>query len=159
MCNLYSITHQRSCDHSVLPRSQFPRSLRFSPALTLFNTHLPHTPHAQIARRANPPHTSTLASSGKSKPCSRASRLDEEGRFGRSSRHVRRGCGGRGGHVGRTWLMRTAKSCGSGAPMQALNSQSAQAPWGRRWQPSMVIGKSTKETVKTIAQGMPVDPA
>jgi hypothetical protein len=23
----------------------------------------------------------------------------------------------------------------------------------------MVIGKSTKETVKTIAQGMPVDPA
>jgi hypothetical protein len=27
----------------------------------------------------------------------------------------------------------------------------------RRWQPSMVTGKSTKETVKTIAQGMPAD--
>jgi hypothetical protein len=90
-----------------------------------------HTPHAQTARRANLPHASSLASSGKSKPCSRPSRLDEEGRFGRSSRHVRRGCGGRGGHVRRTWLMRTEKSCGSGAPMQALNSQSAQrAPWG-----------------------------
>jgi len=124
------------------------------------HTHLTHTPHAQTARRANLPQAPLLASSGKSKPCSRASRLDEEGRFGRSSRTVRRGCGGRGGHVGRTWPKRTAKSCGSGAPMQALNSQGAQrAPWGRRWQPSMVIGKSTKETVKTIAQGMPVDPA
>jgi hypothetical protein len=33
------------------------------------------------------------------------------------------------------------------------------ASHGRRWQPSMVTGESTKETVKTIAQGMPVDAA
>ena len=31
------------------------------------------------------------------------------------------------------------------------------ASCGRRWQPSMVTGKSTKETVKTIVQGMPAD--
>jgi len=30
-------------------------------------------------------------------------------------------------------------------------------PARRRWQESPVTGKSTKETVKTIAQGMPVD--
>ena len=40
-------------------------------------------------------HTSALAASGKSKRCSRASRLDEEGSFGRSSRHGGRGCDGR----------------------------------------------------------------
>src|SRR5712664_3149534 len=31
------------------------------------------------------------------------------------------------------------------------------ASHGRRWQPSMVTGKSTKDTVKTIAQGRPDD--
>ena len=51
----------------------------------------PHTPHAQIARRANLPHASALATSGKSQRHFRPSRLDEEGRFGRSSRYVRRG--------------------------------------------------------------------
>src|ERR1700692_312556 len=71
-------------------------------------THLPttqfsHARHAQIARRANLSHASALAASGKSQRCSRASRLDEEGRFGRSSRYVGRGCGGRCGHVRRTW--------------------------------------------------------
>src|SRR5450755_1116068 len=30
-----------------------------------------------------------------------------------------------------------------------------QASWGRRWQTSPVTGESTKETVKTIARGMP----
>jgi hypothetical protein len=48
-------------------------------------THLPdgqfpHAPHAQIARRANLPQVSALATSGKSERPSRASRLDEEGR-------------------------------------------------------------------------------
>ena len=63
----------------------------------------PHVRHAKIARRANLSQVSELAPSGKSKPSSRASRLDEEGRFGRSSRYVGRGCGGRCGHVRRTW--------------------------------------------------------
>ena len=44
----------------------------------------PHTRHAQFARRANLPHAFTLAASGKSPRCSRASRLDEEGRLSRS---------------------------------------------------------------------------
>src|SRR5580700_11333775 len=30
-----------------------------------------------------------------------------------------------------------------------------QASWGRRWQESPVTGESAKETVKTIARGMP----
>jgi hypothetical protein len=74
------------CSRTHLPDGQFP-----------------HARHAQIARRANLSHMFALAPSGKSRRCSRASRLDEEGRFGRSSRYVGRGCGGRGGHVRRTW--------------------------------------------------------
>jgi hypothetical protein len=38
----------------------------------------------------------------------------------------------------------------AGAKVAALNESD-----DRRWQPSMVTGKSTKETVKTIVQGMP----
>src|SRR6266436_2559395 len=52
-------------------------------------------------------------------------------------------------------LQRTAKSCGSGAPTLALRSRERFRE--RRWQKSPVTGKSTKETVKTIAQGMPAD--
>ena len=48
-------------------------------------------------------------------------------------------------------LMRTAKSCGSGAPM--LASSLRNDLHRRRWQESPVTGKSTKETVKTIACG------
>jgi hypothetical protein len=40
----------------------------------------PHARHAEIARRANPPHLFVLAASGKSERSSRPSRLDEEGR-------------------------------------------------------------------------------
>jgi hypothetical protein len=76
----------------------------------------PHSPHAQIARRANLPHPSALALSGKSQRSSRASRLVEEGRFGRSSRHVGRGCDGRGWHVRRARRTRTVKSRGPGTP-------------------------------------------
>ncbi len=36
--------------------------------------------------------------------------------------------------------------------------EDALASHGRRWQPSMVTGESTKDTVKTIAQGRPDDP-
>jgi hypothetical protein len=49
-----------------------------------------HICNADFARRANLPHLLTLALSGKSIASSRASRLDEEGRYGRSSRNVRR---------------------------------------------------------------------
>src|SRR5205814_8779006 len=51
--------------------------------------------------------------------------------------------------------MRTAKSCGSDAPTLA-SSFAVNAR--RRWQTSPVTGKSTKETVKTIARGMPGEP-
>src|SRR4051812_23519249 len=49
-------------------------------------------------------------------------------------------------------VRRTAKSCGSDAPTLA-SSFAVNAR--RRWQTSPVTGKSTKETVKTIARGMP----
>jgi hypothetical protein len=49
-----------------------------------------HICDADFARRANLPHLLTLAPSGKSKASSQPSRLDEEGRYGRSSRNVRR---------------------------------------------------------------------
>ena len=52
----------------------------------------------------------------------------------------------------RTALKRTAKSCGPDAPTLV---SSWRVNRKRRWQPSMVTGESTKETVKTIAQGMP----
>src|SRR5712671_6879579 len=48
-------------------------------------------------------------------------------------------------------LRRTAKSCGPDAPTLA---SSWRVNRKRRWQTSMVTGESTKETVKTIAQGM-----
>src|SRR6266581_1124415 len=63
-------------------------------------------------------------------------------------------------------LKRTAKSCGSDAPRLASSFAEASRPnraldktisAGRRWQNSMVTEESTKETVKTIARGMPGD--
>src|SRR5882757_7982055 len=48
----------------------------------------------------------------------------------------------------------TAKSCGPDAPTLV---SSWRVNRKRRWQPSMVTGESTKETVKTIARGMPGD--
>src|SRR5258708_27011481 len=50
-------------------------------------------------------------------------------------------------------LKRTAKSCGPDAP--TLASSLAELSARRRWQESPVTGESTKETVKTIAQGRP----
>jgi hypothetical protein len=58
--------------------------------------------------------------------------------------------------------LRTAKSCGPDAPTLASSSREAsflQVSRGRRWQESPVTGESAKETVKTIARGMPGDPA
>src|ERR1700719_3033475 len=85
-------------------------------SVILSEPRLRHTRPAKIARRANRSQANALAASGKSERCFRASCLDEEGRYGQSSRHVRRGCDGRGGHVRRTWLARTAKSRGPGLP-------------------------------------------
>ena len=97
------------------------------------DTQFPHTPHAHFARRANLPHPPSLASSGKSQAAFRASCLDEEGRFGRSSRTVGRGCDGRGWHVRRTWRTRTAKSCGPDPP--TLES----SPLVTNWQATVAI--------------------
>ena len=52
-------------------------------------------------------------------------------------------------------LLRTAKSCGPGAPTLALSLRERFRE--RRWQKSPVTEESTKDPVKTIAQGMPVD--
>ena len=49
--------------------------------------------------------------------------------------------------------MRTAKSCGPDAP--TLASSWRRQLRRRRWQTSPVTGESSKETVKTIAQGRP----
>jgi hypothetical protein len=49
----------------------------------------------------------------------------------------------------------TAKSCGPDAP--TLESSRWRQLRRRRWQKSPVTGESTKETVKTIARGMPGD--
>jgi hypothetical protein len=48
----------------------------------------------------------------------------------------------------------TAKSCGPDAPTLV---SSWRVNRKRRWQTSMVTGESTKETVKTIARGKPVE--
>jgi len=59
----------------------------------------------------------------------------------RSSRTLVTGCDGRESGAGRAQLMRTAKSCGPGAPMQALRLRDTTRR--RRWQPSMVTGEIT----------------
>jgi hypothetical protein len=69
-----------------------------------------------------------------------------------SSRTLGAGCGGRGSGARRAALARTAKSCGPDAPTLA-SSSCGDNPRERRWQKSPVTGESTKETVKTIAQG------
>ena len=50
---------------------------------------------------------------------------------------------------------RTAKSCGPDAPTLVSSWRRCFASRWRRWQESPVTGESTKETVKTIAQGRP----
>ena len=52
-------------------------------------------------------------------------------------------------------VKRTAKSCGPDAPTLA-SSWRKRFRW-RQWQESPVTGESAKETVKTIARGMPGD--
>jgi hypothetical protein len=57
-------------------------------------------------------------------------------------------------HVRRAWPARTEKSCGPGAPRLA-SSLRCFASRRRRGQERLVPGESTKEAVKTIAQGRP----
>jgi hypothetical protein len=112
-----------------------------------------HANHAQFARRANMPHAMALAASGKSEAPFRASRGLEEGRFaivtnvGSGMRwtrpRVRRSSRLRYGEVVWSWR--------SNAGVKVVKT--LPASHGRRWQPSMVTGESTKDTVKTIAQG------
>src|SRR5258708_30254343 len=52
-------------------------------------------------------------------------------------------------------LQREAKWCGRGAPALAVSLRERFRE--RRWQKSPVTEESTKDPVKTIAQGMPVD--
>jgi hypothetical protein len=85
-----------------LKRSALERCARF--ALHTLRTDIGDLPdgqsahghHAQTARRVNLPHAVALASSGKSKPCSRASRLMKRD-VSRSSRTWEVGSGGRDG--------------------------------------------------------------
>jgi hypothetical protein len=81
-----------------------------------------HGHHAPFARRANMPHADALAASGKSRAPFRPSRgLGKRG-VSRSSRTLAVGCDGRESGARRMLLMRTAKSCGPDAPMQASSA-------------------------------------
>jgi len=62
------------------------------------------------------------------------------------------GCGGRQQRARRARGWRTAKSCGPDA--STLASSRRMIRWRRR-QESPISGESTKETVKTTAQGEP----
>jgi hypothetical protein len=115
-----------------------------------------HTHHAQIARRANLPHGDGDCHRPQIRTIIRTSRTHERG-ASRSSRTLGAGCGGRVSCARRTqanadgevvWSWRSD----AGAKVAGLNESD-----DRRWQPSMVTEESPKETVKTIAQGMPVD--
>jgi hypothetical protein len=114
-----------------------------------------HGRHAQFARRANLPQPANIDRTPKSPAFSRASRSRKEGRFAVVT-NVEAGCGGRFGDARRAAFWRTEKSCGPDAPMLA-SSFEGSFPAKRRWQKSPVTGESTKETVNTIAQGMPAD--
>jgi hypothetical protein len=104
------------------PRNDGGESLR-SLRGVLTAASVPHTPHAQIARRANVPHPDGIAQNPKSERSSALSRTRKRG-GSRSSRTLGAGCGGRVScEKTNASVTRTEKSCGSGAPMLALSSQ------------------------------------
>jgi hypothetical protein len=72
--NVWSFAMKKACPDICCDGRGLP------PCTHLPDGQFPHAPHAQIARRANLPQVSALATSGKSERPSRASRLDEEGR-------------------------------------------------------------------------------
>jgi hypothetical protein len=71
----------------------------------------------------------------------------------RSSRTLERDAMDAGGAADERVDLRTAKSCGPDAP--TLASSRRRQLRRRRWQTSPVTEESAKETVNTIAQGMP----
>jgi hypothetical protein len=83
-------------------------------------------------------------------------RCPSRGAFARSSRTLGAGCGGRGRCQRRETLLRGRRS------RVVLTPRRWRQVCGiirkRRWQESPVTGESSKETVKTIARGMPGDP-
>ena len=74
----------------------------------------------------------------------------------RSSRVLGAECDGRGTSTDERCCARTAKSCGPDTPRQVSSWRRCFASRRRRRQQSLVSGESAKQTVKTIAQGMPV---
>jgi len=80
---------------------------------------------------------------------------------GRTRRHDTLGAGrdGREGAGRRLAPARTEKSCGPGAPVPALNLRRRRHVSQVTGAREPVPGESTKDTVKTIAQGRPVIPA
>jgi hypothetical protein len=102
-------------------------------------------------------HAIALAPSGKSQAHSRASRGLEEGRFAIVT-NVGGGMRWTRPRVRRSSRSRMAKSCGPGAPMQALRSLVSMSPTtdggNQAWSP----GRS-RISRKTIAQGRPDDVA
>ena len=76
-----------------------------------------------------------------------------------SSRYVEAGCDGRGGGARRAAPVRTAKSCGPGAPTQALKSLVSMSPTtdggNQAWSP----GRARRKPLKPVAQGGPGYPA
>jgi hypothetical protein len=114
--------------------------------------HRAHTRHAQIARRANLPHGYALAPSGKSRRCSRASRLGKRG-VSRSVTKREAGCGGRGS-VARERNRRAAL---------AVSDQSAQdehvAAYGKTvwsWHPLLVLSFAEARVPDRVQLSLPI---
>src|SRR6266702_6145305 len=102
-------------------------------------------PECDIARRANWSHLLGIASSGKSKRCSRPSRTHKRG-GSRSSRTLGAGCDGRTS-PGASFCA-TSGVCADGEVVWFWRSNAGAksrgtCPARRRWQPSMVTGKIT----------------
>jgi len=116
-----------------------------------------HGHPAQFARRANMSHVSRLRRRANHKHLSAHPAAFLQRGVSRSSRTLAVGCGGRGlasddrrGHVRRSRVVL--------APRRWRQARKdAVASCGRRGQESPVPGESTKDTVKTIAQGRPDD--
>ena len=105
----------------------------------------PHNWHARFARRANVPHAVGIAGTPKSVASFHPSCVHKEGRFaivtnvGRGMRWTQ-SIEARSSR-GRAMFLRTAKSCGPGAPTLALSFATLIAK--RRWQESPVTGETT----------------
>jgi hypothetical protein len=119
--------------------------------------HAPLPSHANFARRANPPQL--ISPPNQWLPLAvpfprRGAARDRHGRWERDAMDAHR----RAQSLrGRTAFVRTAKSCGPGAPMQALSSLVSMSPatdgGNQAWSP-----RRSRISRKAIAQGRPDDP-